>query len=63
MTDEHKIVSISVFGSFMHIKRVQLWFADGRLIQYGEEGEGAPWSDPFFLNADEYLVKVEGYTE
>ncbi|CAD7966560.1 unnamed protein product [Amoebophrya sp. A120] len=60
MSDEKKITSISGFGNFHYIQRLQLYFADGRLLEYGEEDDGTVF-EPFCLTADEYLVQVEGY--
>jgi hypothetical protein len=52
---------ISVFGGFNYITRLQLWFADGRVVQYGEDNTGNAW-EPFTLQADEYLTKVNGHS-
>ncbi|CAD7931499.1 unnamed protein product [Amoebophrya sp. A25] len=60
MSEERKITSISGFGNFHYIQRLQLFFADGRLVEYGDEDDGTVF-DAFCLDADEYLVKVEGY--
>ena len=59
MFTEKKVTAIAAFGGWNYITRLQLFFADGNYILYGEENDGTAW-EQFILKADEYLTGVSG---